>query len=246
MPKALRVTKESLAKAAMRANNWSEFYSELGFTGRPGGSSQHRIRKLIRDHEVDVAHFRVQRGPRTSWGTQELISAVASSTSWREVCGKLGSGHATVRKRCSEAGVSVAHFGPHSKRALPLPPTPSTARVSEKLRYAAEHVAVAWYTLHGFEVLVPADPCHTDLVACSGDGASIRVQVKSTTTDVFNLTRHVGTSRSASTTYGEDGIDEFFLVDANVKMYRVHIKDTEDAQTLSVSRCRDNEVTFDA
>jgi hypothetical protein len=115
----------------------------------------------------------------------------------------------------------------------------------ERLRYAAEHIAIAWYTMRGFEVMSHVIPGAADLVAhYPNDRETFRVQVKSTSGSSFSLTRNVGVFKDSSELYSSNDVDEFFLVNKDARMFRIPIAAVEGQRTLSVRRCALNEVYF--
>lgn len=192
----------------------------LGLKGTSSGS-----RRSVQNHAdrigADYSHF--TRGRK--WTEDDLKEAVADSRSWNEVAGKLGlaggSAGPALRGHALRLGLDTAHFG---VRLVPtVDPLASAEPTLDNLRTAAGFFAAAWFTLSGYQVSWPLEPCRYDLLALRGDEVR-RVQVKTTTwRHVSSWSVNVTTSGRIKTPYDPTEVDDFFIIDGELNYYLIPI-----------------------
>lgn len=124
---------------------------------------------------------------RRTWTDQELIAAVAASSTWTETLRRIGAPsvggtHTRIQKYAAELGIDSSHF---SKNGI-YPVTPSTESIylsadpdKRLLRKAAPMWIAGWLTERGFTISWPLEPQSFDLIASRGQD-SRRIQVKTT------------------------------------------------------------------
>jgi hypothetical protein len=98
-------------------------------------------------------------------------------------------------------------------------------------------LAAAWFTLRGYEVLWPLEPCRYDLGVSAGDTVH-RVQVK-TTTHRSGGSKAVSLSssrRPGRVVYGADEIDFFFVIDEDLDAYVIPIGAVAGYQLIHLRR----------
>lgn len=237
MPAAIKLTPEHLAKAAKESTQLSEFYEALGYTGRPGGSSQDRIRRLLSQYDIDTSHFIIQRGPHIKWSKDDLTAAIECSTSWSEVASRLGSAINTVKRHCKLYGLSSERLDARDHMVSPTVQATEVTMVKGRLRDASEPLAEAWYMLHGFQCYRPEAASRCDILA-ERDGVFTKVQVKTASGRTAS-----GWSASITSTRKRDGIhrrytanevDEFFIIALDGSMYRIPFAAVEDKAVIAL------------
>jgi hypothetical protein len=84
-------------------------------------------------------------------------------------------------------------------------------------------MAAAWFSLCGYEVSWPLEPCRYDLLATDGD-RMLRIQVK-TTRYWADGTWRVGLSTGGRhpDPYDPDDVDYFFVVDGDFEYYLIPV-----------------------
>ncbi|MCL2581072.1 MAG: group I intron-associated PD-(D/E)XK endonuclease, partial [Streptosporangiales bacterium] len=231
-------TDEQLIEAARTSEHWRGVMRTLGIQTNSAGVMT-RIRRDVARLKVDVSHF---KGSRT-WSDAELIRAVTTSFTWDDVLSALGL--ATVQqstrqhlvRHAARLGLEISHLESPSPAAVtPTPVHPDLAN----LRSAAPSMAAAWFTLRGCPASFPAEPATFDLLASMQDGVK-RVQVKTTTTwDKHRkswLARigrrpHSEGNRAPLIPYDPDEIDLFFIVDGDLTMYLIPVRDIAGKTSL--------------
>lgn len=215
----MEVSEEVLRTAVAASRSWRGVLRKLGLTSpRTGRELKARCDVL----GIDYAHFGA--GGRSDEAVRE---AVAGSASWPEVLTALGyapdsgSARASVRRRCAQLGLSVAHL-----RAGPRPDREATAVSLQHLSAAAPMLVAARLTLMGDRVLWPLEPAPYDLVAMR-DHLSVRIQVKSTTSHrlgswqctLTHSTYDATVGRQVRDVYLAEEVDEFAVVDGDLEVY---------------------------
>jgi hypothetical protein len=209
-----------LRAALASASSWRGVLRNLGL---PESSSARlrAVQRAVRDLGLDAGHLRSNR----TWSDASLVEAVAAARSWPEVRTSLGLSErgngslAAVRRHAARLGIDTGHLD----REQPPPGEPwSSGPRPEHLRRAGPMLAAAWFTLCGYEVLWPLEPCRYDLAAAR-EGRCHRVQVKTTThraggTAVVTLST---AGRRGRITYDTTEIDQFFVVDDELNCYLI-------------------------
>ena len=220
MPRARSYTDDQL-KAAVQANHsWRGVLRELGLVAT-SSSSIRSVRRHADALRCDYTHFRGQRG----WTEQELCAAVAAASSWRDVLDALGlvggSSQSTIRGHVARLGIDVAHL------AAPVPEprrdgdtySPSSRNISR----AGSLLAAGWFTLCGYNVSWPLEPCRYDLMVERG-GAVQRVQVKTATVRTGqSWTVWLSTTGAERLPYDIEEIDAFFIIDGDFNYYLIPV-----------------------
>lgn len=107
---ATRYTRELLAEAARKTENWDEAVRWCG--GTPTAGSRRYLRKKMAEAGVDTSHFPAQWARHTE---ERLREAVALSTSVKDVLRRLGlspvgGNHAHISRRIAAFGIDTSHF----------------------------------------------------------------------------------------------------------------------------------------
>lgn len=189
----------------------------LGLKGTSAGAMR-SIRARADQLGIEYSHFRSQR----RWSEAQLVAAIASGRSWRDVASSLSVDSASERTRMRghalRLGLNTAHLS-EVETVDRMPPAPKIVNLS----HAAPMLAAAWFTLSGYDVSWPLEPCRFDLLT-SARGELRRVQVKSTRTRAADTWKvYLSTSRGGRTAYGPDEIDDFFVVDGDFNYYLIPI-----------------------
>ena len=201
-------TDDALREAVAASRSWRAVMRALGLKG----TSSQGLRS-VRDHadrlELRYAHFTGQR----RWSNDELATAVARSDSWSQVARTLGlsgaSSQTALKGHAARLGIDTSHMSrPKEPPAGGFMPRP----VAEHLARSGEMLAAGWFSLCGFRVSWPMDPCRYDLVV-ERDGEFLRIQVKTTRSHrggswVVGL----ASNSTAQLVYDPDEIDYFFVI----------------------------------
>jgi hypothetical protein len=205
-----------LANAVLCSRSWREVLRTLGLRA----TSSSAIRSVRRRTDLlglDHAHFTGNR----RWTHAQLAEAVDAAASWPEVAEKLGlvaDSTTTLRGHAARLGLDVRHLsaGPD----LSQHPFEMSADLAH-LRRAGSLLAASWFTLCGFEVSWPLEPCRYDLLVRMRDGIA-RVQVKTATRrDGQSWVVWLSTTGRRRATYDPDEIEYFFVVDADLTYYLI-------------------------
>ena len=163
--------------------------------------------------------------PVSSISESAYRDAFEKSGSIREMELLLGtSNRESIRIRAEELGLDLTALG--------------SVRNTEKARKrsveargaAAEHLAIAWYLMHGFQVSVPSSPSRYDLLA-EDNGVFTRVQVKSSDSEVVSLCSR--SERGSRRGYTKSELDEFFVLNPS-GMYRIPLRFISGSQTVTL------------
>ncbi|MCH6160480.1 HNH endonuclease signature motif containing protein [Streptomyces marispadix] len=107
-----KYTREQLAAPVADASNWTDLMRALGL--RVSGGRRRTLQRAVAEYGLDTGHF-TPRSPWAKYSDEQIARAVASSTTLREVVGKLGARPSTgtlshIRRRVAAAGLDVSHF----------------------------------------------------------------------------------------------------------------------------------------
>ncbi|HWV77483.1 MAG TPA: hypothetical protein VN027_09290 [Isoptericola sp.] len=215
MGRQRRYTDEQLAEAVASARSWRGTLRELGISGTSAGSMR-SVRGRADALGLDYRHFTGQRG----WTEGELMTAVRDATTWTDVAVRLGlrggSGVVTVKGHAARLGLETDHLTTSDVDVTDAP-RPDIARLDR----AGSLLAAAWFTLCGADVSWPLEPARYDLLVTTRSGTR-RVQVKTTTTRAGATWKvYLSTSRGERRTYDPDEIDEFFVIDGELRQYLI-------------------------
>ena len=95
-------------------------------------------------------------------------------------------------------------------------------------------MAAAWFTLCGYDVAWPLEPCRYDLLV-SRKGSSQRVQVKTTNVRAGDSwTVWISTSGGRRRVYGPDEIDAYFVIDGEMNFYLIPYAAAGGRQTITL------------
>jgi hypothetical protein len=205
-----------LTNAVSCSRSWREVLRTLGLRA----TSSSAIRSVRRHADIlglDHAHFTGNR----RWTQVQLTEAVGTAASWPEVAEKLGlvaDSTRTLRGHAARLGLDVRHL-----TAAPAPPQHVFEMSTDliHLRRAGSLLAASWFTLCGYEVSWPLEPCRYDLVV-STHGCMARVQVKTATRrDGGSWVVWLSTTGRRRATYDPDEIEYFFVVDGDLTYYLI-------------------------
>lgn len=220
-----------LTQAIARSRSWRGVLRALGLRATSAGSMR-SVRGNADRLGLDYTHFRGGR----RWTEKQLASAVASATTWQQVCDELGLGGgssaALVRGHAVRLGLETAHLNGMPSR----PPKSQEARPRrEHLRRAAPLMAAAWFELCGFSVSWPLEPTRYDLLVWRA-GRAERIQVK-TSTARHGATWQVrlATTRKEIQTYDPDEIDQFFVIDGDYHYYLIPVTAVGGLTAINIS-----------
>lgn len=163
--------------------------------------------------------------PVSSISESAYRDAFEKSGSIREMELLLGtSNRNSIRIRAEELGLDLTTLG--SVRNTEK----GRKRSVEARGAAAEHIAIAWYLMHGFQVSVPSSPARYDLLA-EDNGTFTRVQVKSSDSEVVSLCSQ--NERKGRRGYAKSELDEFFVLNPS-GMYRIPLRFVSGSQTITL------------
>jgi hypothetical protein len=112
---------------------------------------------------------------------------------------------------------------------------PQSVPRAAHLRRAGSMLAAAWFELTGRKVAWPLEPCRYDLLVLDG-GTTSRVQVKTTTRRVGQTwSASLGSTSTRQRFYDPDEVDEFFVIDGGLAMYRIPIKAVAGLTAIQLS-----------
>jgi hypothetical protein len=229
---ARKYSDDDLVNAVAESHSWRGVLRALGLnddSAAAGRSARKRAAML----GIDVHHFTGGR----RWTTEQLTTAVVESRTWAEVVSRLGlsggSSQTALKGHAVRLGIDVTHLGRAPQAPVDM------ARLQPDLGYLARSgslLAAAWFSLCGYDIAWPLEPCPYDLVA-SRDGDFLRVQVKTTKSRPANswLVSLGSTSRSARG-YDPDEIDYFFLIDGDLDYYLIPVAVVGGLLQISLSK----------
>lgn len=223
---------DQLAAAIAASRSWRGVMRALGLPATSTGrlrTARVRAERLALDH----SHFTGQR----RWSEQRLAEAVASASSWRDVARTLGLSTAAsttqLRAHATRLGLPIAHLTADSLPDLPGPlPVPEL----DNLPRAGALLAAAWFQLAGREVSWPLEPSAYDLVV--GRHRDLRkIQVKTTRVRAGSTWKVSLTSgRRDSLTYAPEEVDDFFIIDGDMRFYLVPFAVVGGLKAVHVAR----------
>jgi hypothetical protein len=219
----------ALSAAVTSSRSWRGVLRALGLS-ETSSAARRAVPRRADELGLDHAHFTGQR----RWTDASLGDAVVSASSWTEVARALGlatgSSTTVLKAHAVRLGVATDHLTGR-KRPESTAPRPDL----DQLPRAGSMVAATWFTLCGFEVAWPLEPCRYDLLA-HRDGETLRVQVKTTRVQVAGTwVVSLGTGGRRRDVYDPDDIDCFFIVDGALRQYLVPIEVVAGRNALYLS-----------
>lgn len=216
MPHQRKYSDSDLSAAVVASRSWREVLRRLGMAGTSAGSMR-SVRRHAERLGVEHSHFTGQR----RWSDDELRAVVADAESWTDVISGLGlrsgSSLATVKGHAARLDLDVSHLSgpPESMVTVDLRPDLLC------LDRAGSMLAASWFTLCGYDVAWPLEPCRHDLVV-TGSWGTHRVQVKTTTTYVGASWKvYLSTTRGERRPYVPEEVDAFFVIDGDLDYYLI-------------------------
>jgi hypothetical protein len=206
-----------LANAVESSHSWRGVLRSLGLTAT-SSSAIHSVRRHADLLQLEYRHFTGNR----RWTDAELTEAVAASESWAGVAERLGlvaDSSTALRGHAGRVGIDVGHLRPVPLRSQP--PATAMSASPAHLRRAGSLLAASWFTLCGYEVSWPLEPCRYDLL--------VRMEERIAKVQVKTATRRGGgswvvwlsTTGARRATYGPEEIDYFFVVDRDLTYYLI-------------------------
>lgn len=212
-------TDAELVAAVRDSHSWRGVLRTLGLNDNSAAAGR-AARKRAAALGLDVRHFTGGR----RWTADELSAAVADSTTWAEVVSLLGlsggSSETALKGHAVRMGIDISHFG-----RGPRPPVDMACLQASpaNLSRSGSLLAAAWFSLCGYEIAWPLEPCPYDLVASRG-GEFLRVQVKTTRSRPANSwVVSLGSTSRSSRGYDPDDIDYFFVIDGDLDYYLIPV-----------------------
>jgi hypothetical protein len=181
--------------------------------------------RSVRSHAdrlgADYGHFTGQRG----WTQVEFRRVIQMAKTWSEAALLLGvhdsSAVPTLKVHAARLGLDVKHLTVQAAAPRRSGILPDIAH----LRRAGSLLAASWFTLAGREVSWPLEPSRYDLLVCTAEEIR-RVQVKTTTVRAGGTWKvYLSTSHRERRPYGADEIDDFFIVDGELRCYLIPVLD---------------------
>jgi PD-(D/E)XK endonuclease len=224
---------EDLARAVAASRSWRGVLRHLGLLATSAGALR-SVRRRAEQLGLDYGHFTGGR----RWSAQQLASAVAASTNWAEVVSALGlsgaSSQVALKGHALRMGIDTAHLSRRSPR-----PGDDVVRMQaeqEHLARSGSLLAAAWFSLCGYEISWPLEPCHYDLLA-RGDGKFLRIQVKTTRSrPAKSWHASLGSTSRAARSYDPDEIDYFFVIDGDLDYYLIPVAVVGGLQQISLAK----------
>ncbi len=218
MPTPRTYSSEDLKTAIADSASWRGVLRTLGLLSTSSGAML-SVRQRADTLGISCAHFRGQR----RWSDAQLREAVAKGNTWPDVRNRLGL--AGTRDLAAIKGHAL-RLGLETRHLEPILRTPNVRTMNsplDNLDRAGSLLAASWFTLCGFDVAWPLEPCRYDLIV-SMESEARRVQVKTTTTRVGNTWKaYLSTSGETRRLYDPDEIDDFFVVDGDMNFYFIPV-----------------------
>ena len=216
MSRVRTYTDDQLAAAVSVSRSWRGVLRSLNLAGT-SSSSIKSVRSRAEDLGVDFQHFSAA-GTMTE---SRLRNAISRSSDWTDVVRLLRlTGHSaekSARAHAARLDIDTSRL----REAEATDPAPSAEPDIVNLHRAGSLLAAAWYTLAGYDVSWPLEPCRYDLLA-TVDGHVRRLQVKTSTSRVGSTWKvYLSTSRADRAIYGLDEIDDFFIIDGDLNCYLI-------------------------
>jgi PD-(D/E)XK endonuclease len=217
---------EQLINAVAVERSWRGVCRALGLKGTSAGVLRSVKRHAQRLH-LETGHFSLR-----TWSDSQLREAVTSAATWSDVLHKLdladrGEARVRVKGHATRLGLDVSHLQTRTVARVAMDDLDGLSPSPAALRVAAEAIAIAWLSVRGVPVAVPADPREYDLLATFSSGIR-RVQVKSTTSRsagkwLVGVGRRPYTAdKSASKIpYDPDSLDYFLVINGEGAIYLI-------------------------
>ncbi|MFH8252951.1 group I intron-associated PD-(D/E)XK endonuclease [Microbacterium sp. B2969] len=220
---------EQLRDAVARSNSWRGALRALGLVATSAGAMR-SVRARADRLGIAYEHFSTPRG----YSDDRLRSAVAAANDWDGVAEELhlegASALVTARGHASRLRFDATHLS----NAPPAEEQEATPRLVNLAR-AGSLLAAGWYTMCGWEVSWPLEPCRYDLIA-SGAAGIRRVQVKTTTTREGQSWKvYLSSAGHDRRTYGADEVDDFFVIDGALHYYLIPLIDVGGLHAIHLS-----------
>jgi hypothetical protein len=205
-----------LTEAVAVARSWRGVLRHLGMSATSAAAIR-SVRSRAAELGLDTNHFTGQR----RWTETQLADAIARSTTWSQVAVTLGlaggSSTSALKGHAARLGIDATHM----TRRL-QPPVGSLLAMrpdAEQLPRAGSMLAAAWFTLCGFDVSWPLEPCRYDVLVRTSD-RYLRVQVKTTRfRTAGSWVARLSSGGRHRGCYDPDDIDYFFVIDGDLKYY---------------------------
>jgi hypothetical protein len=219
-----------LVDAVAQNRSWRAVLRQLGLEDT-SAAARRSVRRRADELALDYSHFTGQR----RWSEGDLAAAIASSRTWAQVrtaLGLSGGASATALKgHATRLGLDFSHFN----AAVPPREVPVLSIDQGQLPRAGGLIAAAFFTLCGYEVSWPLEPCRYDLVAAQGR-RMLRVQVKTTRYESQGSWRvSLSTGGRNRETYDPEDIDYFFVIDADFQFYLIPVASVAGLSTIHLS-----------
>jgi hypothetical protein len=233
-------TDDDLINAVNTSSSWKEVYSKLGLTETSSASTKAKIRKLARELNVDDKHFSRNYGPEAKWSEKELLEAVTSSSSLRQVVIKLKSSYQAVERGIEKYNVSVSHINrkPNVNTNIKNELSHDSINVN-RLQFAAQSIAQAWFQLRGYDISLPLQPVSYDFLALKSNVLKIQVkttQTKTQTSQRFIVGLSCSDGRKKQRQYSDKEVDVFFIITSELKMYYVPYSIVKDTKSIVLDK----------
>lgn len=188
-----------------------------------------------------------------SYTDDQLREAVAVSLCWADVMEALGKsrkqppGH--TQKVASRLGLDYSHFDYGYKRArkpIEAPESDFTGEATYSGRIGLT-IAMRWFLSHGYNVSLPVEVAHYNLIAKSNSGLK-KVQVKTTAKISKGGTYHANIGRmqynpdgilgshgrASRVAYLEEEIDLFFIATSDGQKYLIPLECVPSATVIAL------------
>jgi hypothetical protein len=179
------------------------------------------MKKRASEMGLDTSHFSGNR----RWTDTQLCEAVLESVSWADTIRRVGvrdtgEYRAAVRRQAARLQLDISHLEPD-----PLPASGEYGvPMPDRLKFAAQSIALAWFQVRGHHPSVPVDHRPYDLIVEMG-GKLRRVQVKTCIRpegEVVVAPRVSGMSKvGPRVPYDPADVDMFFVVDGAATIYLI-------------------------
>lgn len=215
-------TDDELRSAIASQHSWRGVLRVLGLKATSAGSLRTARRHADR-LGISYGHFTGQR----RWSDEALAAAVRESRSWSAVGRALGLDAGSSIPALKGHAVRLSLDCSHFHAVQPIIPVDDMAPDGSRLSRAGALLAAAWFEASGAPIAWPLEPTRYDLLAHTPEGLR-RVQVKTTTTR-SRSTYAVSLSTSSHSApgrrvYDPDEIDEFFVIDGDLRFYRLPVR----------------------
>jgi hypothetical protein len=209
---------DQLVNAIATSSSWRGVLRELGLVGTSAGAM-----RSVRSHAdrlgVDHSHFKGQR----RWTEDDLRAAIDAARTWSEAIELLGihdvSAASALKGHAARLGIDFTHLAQQPTHSGDWEMRPDIARLDR----AGSLLAASWFALCGHNVSWPLEPSRYDLLVGT-DEEIRRIQVKTTTVRAGVTWKvYLSTSRRGRKTYDPDEIDDFFIIDGDLRCYLIPV-----------------------